>query len=292
MQGSAPPLFRQGLPATLRFVAFALAAIALSWADSRYQWLLGLRAGVVAVLTPAEQAVGSPLSLWKDWVLDVGQAESLRRENVRLQTLLASMALVTQRDAELDQENQSLRALMQIGPRKGWISRAAQITSERRDPYVRRLGIDKGQQQGIAPGHAVMDAQGLIGQVTRVYRESAEVTAMTDPSLAVPVVNQRNGQRAVLFGSGNSGIMELRFTASSAEMQIGDLLFTSGIDGVFPPGVMTGVIHQIERNPGSTFPRVLVKPAGGIDRARVVLIVGPESGDSARAGTRQAEVRQ
>ena len=129
MQGSAPPLFRQGLPATLRFVAFALAAIALSWADSRYQWLLGLRAGVVAVLTPAEQAVGSPLSLWKDWVLDVGQAESLRRENVRLQTLLASTALVTQRDAELDQENQSLRALMQIGPRKGWISRAAQITS-------------------------------------------------------------------------------------------------------------------------------------------------------------------
>ena len=287
MQGSAPPLFRQGLPATLRFVAFALAAIALSWADSRYQWLLGLRAGVVAVLTPAEQAVGSPLSLWKDWVLDVGQAESLRRENVRLQTLLASTALVTQRDAELDQENQSLRALMQIGPRKGWISRAAQITSERRDPYVRRLGIDKGQQQGIAPGHAVMDAQGLIGQVTRVYRESAEVTAMTDPSLAVPVVNQRNGQRAVLFGSGNSGIMELRFTASSAEMQIGDLLFTSGIDGVFPPGVMTGVIHQIDANPGSPFPRVLVKPAGGIDRARVVLIVGPEAGEPPRAELRQ-----
>jgi len=286
MQGSAPPLFRQGLPATLRFVAFALAAIALSWADSRQQWLVGVRAAVVAVLTPAELAVGSPVSLWKDWVLDVGQAESLRRENVRLQTLLASMALVTQRDAELDQENQSLRALMQIGPRKGWISRAAQITSERRDPYVRRLGIDKGQQQGIAPGHAVMDAQGLIGQVTRVYPHSAEVTAMTDPSLAVPVVNQRNGQRAVLFGSGISGIMELRFTASSADMQIGDLLFTSGIDGVFPPGVMSGVIHQIERNPGSPFPRVLVKPAGGIDRARVVLIVGPETGGAARAEAR------
>jgi len=286
MQGSAPPLFRQGLPATLRFVAFALAAIVLSWADSRQQWLVGVRAAVVAVLTPAELAVGSPVSLWKDWVLDVGQAESLRRENVRLQTLLASMALVTQRDAELDQENQSLRALMQIGPRKGWISRAAQITSERRDPYVRRLGIDKGQQQGIAPGHAVMDAQGLIGQVTRVYPHSAEVTAMTDPSLAVPVVNQRNGQRAVLFGSGISGIMELRFTASSADMQIGDLLFTSGIDGVFPPGVMSGVIHQIERNPGSPFPRVLVKPAGGIDRARVVLIVGPETGGAARAEAR------
>ena len=132
-----------------------------------------------------------------------------------------------------------------------------------------------------------MDAQGLIGQVTRVYRESAEVTAMTDPSLAVPVVNQRNGQRAVLFGSGNSGIMELRFTASSAEMQIGDLLFTSGIDGVFPPGVMTGVIHQIDANPGSPFPRVLVKPAGGIDRARVVLIVGPEAGEPPRAELRQ-----
>lgn len=99
---------------------------------------------------------------------------------------------------------------------------------------------------------------------------------MTDASMAVPVLNQRNGQRAVLFGSGSGGVMELKFTASSAEMQIGDILLTSGIDGVFPPGVMTGVVHQIDRNPGSPFPRVLVKPAGGIDRSRIVLIVGPE----------------
>jgi rod shape-determining protein MreC len=123
-----------------------------------------------------------------------------------------------------------------------------------------------------------MDAQGLIGQVTRSYQRSAEVTAMTDPSMAVPVVNQRNGQRAVLFGSGHGGVMELKFTASSAEMQVGDVLLTSGIDGVFPPGVMTGLVHQIDRNPGSPFPRVLVKPAGGIDRSRIVLIVGPEAG--------------
>ncbi|NCW82343.1 MAG: rod shape-determining protein MreC [Betaproteobacteria bacterium] len=186
------------------------------------------------------------------------------------------MALVAQRDAELDQENQHLRALLQISPRKSWVSRAAQITSERRDYYVRRLSINKGLSHGVEPGHAVMDAQGLIGQVTRSYQRSAEVTAMTDASMAVPVLNQRNGQRAVLFGSGSGGVMELKFTASSAEMQIGDILLTSGIDGVFPPGVMTGVVHQIDRNPGSPFPRVLVKPAGGIDRSRIVLIVGPE----------------
>jgi rod shape-determining protein MreC len=278
MQGSAPPLFRQGLPATIRFIGFALAAIALAWLDTRQHWLQPLRSSVVSVLLPMEEAVSSPGDWWRKWVSEVHQAEGLREENRRLQTLLASMALVAQRDAELDQENQHLRALMQISPRKSWVSRAAQITSERRDYYVRRLTINKGLSHGVEPGHAVMDAQGLIGQVTRSYQRSAEVTAMTDPSMAVPVVNQRNGQRAVLFGSGHGGVMELKFTASSAEMQVGDVLLTSGIDGVFPPGVMTGLVHQIDRNPGSPFPRVLVKPAGGIDRSRIVLIVGPEAG--------------
>ena len=276
MQGSAPPLFRQGLPATIRFIGFALAAVALAWTDTRQQWLQPVRSSVVSVLSPMEEVVGSPGQWWRKWVSEVNQAETLREENRRLQTLLASMALVAQRDAELDEENQNLRALMQINPRKSWVSRAAQITRERRDYYVRRLSINKGLVHGVKAGHAVMDAQGLIGQVTRSYQRSAEVTAMTDPSMAVPVLNQRNGQRAVLFGSANAGVMELKFTASSAEMQLGDVLLTSGIDGVFPPGVLTGVVHQIDRNPGSPFPRVLVKPAGGIDRSRIVLIVGPE----------------
>ncbi|NCW02232.1 MAG: rod shape-determining protein MreC, partial [Betaproteobacteria bacterium] len=277
MQGSAPPLFRQGLPATIRFIGFALAAVALAWMDSREHWLHPLRSSVVSVLLPMEEAVSAPGDWWRLWVSEVRQAESLREENRRLQTLLASMALVAQRDAELDQENRSLRALMQISPRKSWVSRAAQITSERRDSYVRRLTINKGLSHGVTPGHAVMDAQGLIGQVTRSYQRSAEVTAMTDPSMAVPVLNQRNGQRAVLFGSGSAGVMELKFIASSAEMQIGDVLLTSGVDGVFPPGVLTGVVHQIDRNPGSPFPRILVKPAGGIDSSRIVLIVGPDT---------------
>jgi len=143
-----------------------------------------------------------------------------------------------------------------------------------RDPFVQKLFVDRGMDADIQPGEAVIDGDGVVGQVTRVYPYMAEVTLVTDKDHAVPVQVQRSGVRSVLYGSGAGRPPELRFMAPSADIQVGDVLVTSGLDGTYPPGLAVARIATLERDTGQIFARITCTPLAGVDRSEHLLVIG------------------
>jgi rod shape-determining protein MreC len=135
--------------------------------------------------------------------------------------------------------------------------------------------VDKGTRDGVRPGSPVVDEAGVVGQVTRVHALFAEVTLLTDKDQAIPVQIARNGLRAVAFGGGASGLLELRYLAANAEIVNGDKLITSGIDGVYPAGLPVATVTRVERDATNIFAHVLCQPAAGVDRGRIVLLLTP-----------------
>jgi len=142
-----------------------------------------------------------------------------------------------------------------------------------RDPFSRKIVIDRGSQQDVRPGQPVVDDRGLVGQVTRAYPWLSEVTLVTDKGQFVPVQNVRNGLRAVLSGTGSDGTLELRFIPLNADYQNGDQLVTSGIDGVYPPGLPVARVTNIERAADQIFARITGVPLAGVANHAHLLVV-------------------
>ena len=142
-----------------------------------------------------------------------------------------------------------------------------------RDIFKRKLFLDKGAQANVLAGQVVMDDSGVVGQVTRTYPWLSEVTLVTDKDHAVPVQVLRSGLRAVVFGSGDTSKLALRYMPTSADIQEGDVLVTSGIDGTYPPGLPVAKVSSIERDPAYPFSRILCTPVAGVDRMRQLLIL-------------------
>jgi rod shape-determining protein MreC len=170
-------------------------------------------------------------------------------------------------------ENQRLRALLDMKARQPAEGHVAQIVFAARDPFARKVIIDLGSQGGIVPGGAVVDSIGVVGQVTRVYPLASEVTLLTDKDQAIPVQVLRNGLRAVLFGAG-AGALELRFLAANADVQAGDVLVTSGLDGIYLPGLPVAKVTRVDHDAAYTFAHILCQPIAAVDSAGQVLVLG------------------
>jgi rod shape-determining protein MreC len=199
---------------------------------------------------------------------------SLASENEGLKQLLIEQSAAAQGFASARQENERLRALLDLKTRYGAGAAAVEVLYAGRDPFTQKLFVDRGSEELVKPGAAVIDALGVVGQVTRVYPHMAEVTLITDKDHAVPVKVDRSGLRAVLFGSGAGSLPQLRFTAPSADIEVGDTLVTSGIDGTFPQGLAVARVATLERDTGQVFARITARPLGGVDRSRHLLVLG------------------
>jgi rod shape-determining protein MreC len=173
----------------------------------------------------------------------------------------------------LKRENAELRGLLQAKTRLQQTSVMAEVLYSARDPFSRKLVLDKGLTDDVQPGAAVVDDAGVIGQVTRVYPFLAEVTLITDKNQAVPVQNVRSGLRAIVFGNGREGTLDLRFMPVSVDIQVGDALVTSGIDGTYPAGLPVARVSTIERNAALAFARITCTPIGGADKRGHVLLL-------------------
>lgn len=281
MEHQPPPFFKRGPSPLARLSFFALLSLLLLAGDARFNFLDILRQAVSVAIYPLQRIATAPASLY-DRVSGffVTQAQ-LAEENARLKRQFLVDAASLQREQALAAENAHLRKLLDAREHYHGAATLAEILYGARDPFTRQVIVDKGLQQGIQPGQAVVDETGVIGQVTRAYPWLSEVTLITDKDYAVPVQVVRNGLRAVLFGFGEDGSLELRYMPVNADIQNGDLLVTSGIDGVFPTGLPVAVVVKIERNAAYPFARIFCTPAAGVDRNRQVLILaaspkGPE----------------
>jgi len=273
MDRSPPPFFKQGPSANARLVFFAMLAVALLFVDARTGILDALRQGIGTILYPIQRTLLLPrdsFSLAGDYLSGVGR---LREENAELRRLETVNARTLLQAEQLAHENRQLRELLATRDRIAVRSVVADPLYEARDPYSRRVVIDKGLQQGVTLGLPVIDARGVIGQVTRVFPLSAEVTQLTDPTMSVPVQVQRTGHRAIAFGAASADHIELRFITVNADLREGDLLVTSGLDSLYPPGMPVGRVIQVERGRTGNFASVRVEPATGPDRSRMVLVL-------------------
>jgi rod shape-determining protein MreC len=270
-----PPFFRQGTSAFTKLVFFSALALFLMVADARFRVVEPVRAALAIALVPVQRALAVPVEIVQG---GAGYLQGLTAAQAAERQAREQLVRQAERAAQADQlaaENTRLRALLDLKPALAVRAQAAEVLYEAADPYSRKVFVDRGQTQSVAVGSPVIDERGVLGQVTRVYALTSEVTLLSDKDAAIPVLNVRTGQRSAAFG-GSAG-MELRFTSANADVQVGDLLHTSGIDGVYPPGLPVATVVSVERRVESGFARIVLAPVAPADAVCHVLLLEPLS---------------
>jgi rod shape-determining protein MreC len=277
LPAETPDFFHRGPSPATRLVFFALLSIALLFVDTRYRYLEQVRQVVAVALHPLQRVVGWPGEAFAAVAEYFGSKRALADENTALKARLAEVGAAAQGLATTRAENERLKALLDIRSRFGGTALAVQVLYTGRDAFTQKLVIDKGREAGVVPGAAVVDAEGVVGQVTRAFPYMAEVTLVTDKDHVIPVKIERGGARAVMAGAGAGRAPELRFMPPSADVRVGDLLVTSGLDGTYPPGLAVARVAGIERDTGQIFARIALTPVAGVDRSEQLLVLGPSA---------------
>ena len=274
MDHAPPPFFKRG-PAPLALLTFYIAvSLAIFVFDLRFKSLDLLRQSIALVVDPVQRVAQTPGSL-VDYASQYLQGmHSLRQENDELKHTKLTTAPDLQRLAQLEAENNRLRKLLAVTEREKANGQVSQILYTARDPFSRKVIVDKGQQSGITAGQPAIDEAGVVGQVTRVFPFSAEITLITDKDQVVPVQVVRTGQRSVVFGLGN-GQLELRYMPANADIQIGDMLVTSGLDGIYLPGFPVAKVVNVERDSAYSFARIFCVPIAGVENFGEVMVLSP-----------------
>ena len=276
-----PPFFKHGPSAMSKLFFFGTLGLFLMVADVRFGITQPVRAVLATAMYPVQWLAMQPVHAYKVSAHYFTSLNAAQANSADASKKLAFQSLRASQVEQLSQENERLRKLMGLREQLATTVVAAQVLYDAADPYTRRVIIDKGQLQGIALGSPVVDESGVLGQVTIVYPLVSEVTLIVDRELAIPVLNVRTGARSVAYGdpvlaSSTSGSgLELRFMGSNADVQRGDLLTTSGVDGVYPPGLPVARVSRIERRAESAFAKIYCTPEALVTGALHVLVVKP-----------------
>ncbi len=272
-----PPFFKQGPSALSKLMVFSAVALFLMVADTRFRVAVPLRAALATALYPVQWLVLQPVQA-------AGQAggyftalHTAQKNETAAEQRLAQQAVRAQQVEQLMLENQRLRELLAMRERIGTAATGAQVLYDAADPYARKVVIDRGQTHGIVAGSPVVDDSGVMGQVTRVYPLVSEVTLLIDRDQAIPVLNVRTGVRSVAYGQPAAGgdALELRYTLANADINQGDLLTTSGVDGIYPAGLPVATVRTVDRRGDAGFARISLTPAAHPDTVRHALVLEP-----------------
>lgn len=251
--------------------------------DHRYHHLDGVRSAFSVVLYPIQYVMTLPgnFAAWLGESVSTREALQAENEALRRRQLLQQQQL--QRYAALQAENARLRALLDASRRVEQKVLIAELLSVDVEPYSRSVVLNKGSEHGIYAGQPILDANGVMGQVTRVGPYTSTALLITDPSHAIPVLVNRSGQRAIAVGTGPSDKLELPYLPNTADIKPGDLLVTSGLGGRFPPGYPVARVETVHRSPTEPYVAVLAQPLAQVQRAREVLLVRSEPAPAAPA---------
>lgn len=277
LDGVAPAFFRQGPSALSKLTFFSALALFLMVADTRLEIAKPLRVALATALYPVQWMAMRPV-LWSE---NSGKYfETLKSSQASEETARLKLGLMSERANQVEHltlENARLRQLLGLRERLTTPSQSAQVLYDAADPYTRKVIIDRGLTGGVIPGSPVLDETGVLGQVTRVYPLVSEVTLVTDRDQAIPVMNTRTGARGVAFGDSalRASGLELRFMSANADVQVGDLLTTSGVDGVYPPGLPVARIAKVERRVDSAFARITCTPLALVSGVGHVMVLQP-----------------
>ena len=271
--GQSIQFFNRGPRPAKRLLFFMLLSLLLMFVDARYRYLESARSALSVLVMPIQRLATAPGLVWQRAANFFSSQVSLLEENrtLRQQHQMDAIKMVQMR--AVTEENQKLRSLLALPPSGSFSVQATEIMYAERDVFKRRVLVNKGSNANVLAGQVVMDEAGIIGQVTRVYPWLSEVTLITEKNFAVPVQVLRNGFRTIVFGSGDTSHLTLRYAPVSADIQNGDVLVTSGIDGVYPAGIPVARVGKVERDAAYPFARVICLPLAGVDRHRQLLIL-------------------
>ena len=282
---SPPPFFRVGFAPLTKLIFFSALSLLLVVGDKQLQFTKPLRAGLSTLILPIQWLVlqpGEALSAMGTYFQNLDQAQT-NLKAAELKVLQQSVR--SQQVEQLQIENQNLRQLMGLQSSMAVTSQTAEVLFDVPDPYNQRIVIDRGQLKNVALGSPVIDAGGVVGQVTRVYPLTSEVTLLTDKDQSIPVLNSRTGARNITSGDVLAGqpMIEIKFVPASADVKEGDLLTTSGIDGVYPAGLQVARISHIERRVDISFARIHASPLAEL-KGRHVLVLQPSAASALNKG--------
>jgi rod shape-determining protein MreC len=255
----------------VRFVLLAIVCVALMMLDQRQQHLQHVRQVLSVVVSPVRVLVDLPFSTWRSVSVNLTERSRLIDENALLKRKELETEFRLQRLAALETENERLRQLLDSTERVGLRALVAEILSVDLNPYRQRFDLNRGLTDGVYVGQALLDAQGIVGQIVRVDAFTAEAVLITDADTAVPVSVNRNGLRTIAVG--DSGRLRLPYLTNSADIKVGDLLVSSGLGGVFPAGYPVGHVVEVRLQPDRSFSEVFAEPASALDRDLEVLLV-------------------
>ncbi|MDO9366005.1 MAG: rod shape-determining protein MreC [Methylotenera sp.] len=272
-QQQAPAFFARGPSPFSRLVFFAALSLTLIATDSRLQYLTAVRENLMTLLHPLQVIANAPFQLYLFTNEYFSTHHRLLNENEQLKKQALKQDIALQQLNILTLENANLRDLLQANKTLVESTTLAEIMHIGRDPFTKKIIVNRGTNHEVSAGVAVVDATGVIGQVTRTYPSSSEVTLITDKSLAIPIQVERNGLRAIAFGHGRDNTLDLPYLPANVDIRRGDKLVTSGIDGVYPLGLAVATVAEIKVTPGSPFARIVCEPTGGIEKYRHVLLV-------------------
>jgi rod shape-determining protein MreC len=269
-----PAFFHRGPSPAARLVFFGVLSIALLFLDTRYRYLEQVRQAVAAALYPLQRAAGIPAQVFETIGGYFISKRALADENEALKRKLVEQGAAAQGSGSMQAANARLKALLDIKTSQRGNAIAVEVLYTGRDAFTQKLFVDKGREAGVVAGSAVVDVDGVVGQVTRLYPYMAEVTLITDKDHVIPVKLERSGVRAVMAGAGAGRAPVLRFMPPTADVKVGDLLVTSGLDGTYPPGLKVARVTTLERDTGQMFAEITLAPVAGVDRGEQLLVLG------------------
>jgi rod shape-determining protein MreC len=289
--------FNRGPSPIARLIFFCALSVLLLFVDARYKYLESTRNVLAVIIYPVQRLTAIPGEVVGRISVYFETQSKLQEENAQLRQQHNLDAAQLAQLSVIQAENTQLRTLQDLQQRVDYPMQMAEIVYVERDIFKRKLIVNKGSQANVVAGQVVVDDNGVVGQVTRVYPWLSEVTLVTDKDHAVPIQFVRNGLRAVVFGSGDINEMSLRYMPVSSDIVEGDVLVTSGIDGTYPPNLPVAKVIKIERDPAYPFARIICAPLAGVDRHRALLIVSglpklPERPEKAETDSEQDRAKK
>ncbi len=259
----------------LRLLLFAGLSILILVIDHRENYLDAVHRAIDVTVYPLRVAVDAPVAMWRRLGETGADRNQLRLENSRLKAERLLTHARLQRYSALEAENARLRAMLEARTRVREEVRVAGIMSVSANPFRHDLVIDKGQNDGVYDGQAMVDVEGVVGQVIETGLFSAQAVLISDPDHALPVEINRNGLRTIAVGTGEFDRLDLPFLPNNADVRQGDLLVTSGLGGAFPAGYPVAIIDNVTRVPQEPFAAVSAKPAAKLNQIREIMLIWP-----------------
>ncbi|HEY0562833.1 MAG TPA: rod shape-determining protein MreC [Methylophilus sp.] len=256
-----------------RMMFFCALSIVLMAVDARFDYLSQLRQTFIAALHPLEVIASTPSEWGRNIKSYLTAHNQLIKDNNTLKIQAVEHKVMLQRLSTIQAENTHLRSLLKgsapIIPK----AILGEILHMGRDPFSNVIVVNRGSTHSVKAGQAVVDADGVIGQVTRVFPYSSEITLITDKNLSIPIQVERNQLRAIAFGAGKSSTLDLPFLPTSVDIKVGDKLVTSGIDGIYPAGLAVAMVSQLKQSPDSPFAKIVASPTAGVNKHQHLLIL-------------------